>query len=174
MKKVFYLVAIVTLICFNSGSFAQPKFKFGHIDTQELLTKMPDKAKAEKAMEQYSTELEEQLKTMQTELQSKYQEYLQKADSMGALVKKTKEEELQDMQQRIQDFQAKAQKDLQSKESELLQPIIDKARKAIDEVAKENAFTYIFDISKDAGIVLYYSEDSKDIMPMVKTKLGIQ
>jgi len=58
------------------------------------------------------------------------------------------------------------------KESQLLQPIIEKADKAIKEVGKENGYTYIFDLSR--GSVVYFSEVSEDVLPLVKKKLGIQ
>ena len=75
-------------------------------------------------------------------------------------------------QQRLQAFQQTAQKDLSNKEGELLQPIIDKAKKAIDEVAAENNFTYVFDMSM--GAILYHSEQSVDMLPLVLKKLGIK
>ena len=60
---------------------------------------------------------------------------------------------------------------LQEKEKELLQPIIDRAKQAIAEVAKENGYTYIFDTS--AGTLLY-QQDSDDILALVKKKLGLK
>ena len=88
------------------------------------------------------------------------------------IIKKTKEEELTAMQQRIQTFQTNAQQELQKKESELLKPIIEKAKKAIEEVAKENGYTYIFDTG--TGMLLYWPKDADDIISLVKTKLGIK
>ncbi len=61
---------------------------------------------------------------------------------------------------------------MQKKQQEMLQPIIDKANNAIKEVARENGFIYIFDIA--GGTILYYSEKSVDILPLVKKKLGIE
>ncbi|MCD6355563.1 MAG: OmpH family outer membrane protein, partial [Prolixibacteraceae bacterium] len=58
------------------------------------------------------------------------------------------------------------------KQSELLQPVFDKAEKAIAEVAKEKGLIYVFDIGPK--VVLYKSNQSIDIMPMVKAKLGIK
>ena len=76
------------------------------------------------------------------------------------------------MQQRIQGFQQTAQQDLQQKEAELFQPIMDKAQSAIEAVAKANGFTHVFDLG--AGGVLYFSEQSIDILPLVKKELGIE
>ena len=75
------------------------------------------------------------------------------------------------MDQRIQTYQQSAQQRLQDKEKELLQPIIDRAKQAISDVAKENGYTYVFDTSAGA---LLYQQDSDDILPLVKKKLGLK
>ena len=74
------------------------------------------------------------------------------------------------MQQRIQDFQVSAQQDLQKKNDEIARPVYTKAKKAIEQVAKENGYKFVFDTS--SGSVLY-SEPGDDILPLVKKKLGI-
>ncbi len=60
---------------------------------------------------------------------------------------------------------------MQRKQAEVMQPIIEKAQNAIKEVAKANGFTYVYDIA--SGVLLYFSDDSEDILPLVKQKLGI-
>jgi outer membrane protein len=75
------------------------------------------------------------------------------------------------MQQRIANFEQMAQQDLQNQQSELMRPILEKANKAVREVAEENGFIYIFDVG--SGNPVYWSEQSIDVMPLVKTKLGI-
>jgi outer membrane protein len=86
------------------------------------------------------------------------------------IVRADKEKEIQGLQQRIQEFQQTAGEQLQAKQNELFKPIYDKVTKAIQDVAKENKFTYIFDVNS----VLYYSEESIDITSMVKAKLAIK
>ncbi len=169
MKKI-WLVLIVLSIAFTSN--AQQKLKFGHLNSNDLLDAMPDKSAAQKTLVDFSKQLEDQLLAMQEELEKKYNEYLEKKDNMTDLVKKSKEEELMSLQQRIQTFQTNAQQELQKKEQELLKPIIDKAKKAIEDVCKENGYTYVFDTS--TGALLYYPKDSDDILPLVKKKLGIK
>ena len=90
---------------------------------------------------------------------------------MTELIRTTKEQELNDLNQRIQVYQQNAQQKLQEKEKELLQPIIDRAKQAISDVAKENGYSYIFDTS--AGTLLY-QQDSDDIFSLVKKKLGLK
>ncbi len=168
MKKVF-LILLIAL--FAGVSFSQQKLKFGHLNSNDLLEAMPERLSAQKTLQDFTKQLEDQLVTMQEELEKKYNEYLEKKDNMTELIRKNKEEELMSIQQRIQTFQTNAQQELQKKEQELIKPIIDKAKKAIEDVAKEQGYTYIFDTG--SGAILYFPKESDDILPLVKKKLGI-
>ncbi len=168
MKRVLVALALLVSVL----GFSQNTQKFGHINSNDLLMAMPENQQAKDALQAHSKELENQLMTMQAELEQKYNDYLTKKDSLSKLLQQTKERELQDLNVRIQSFQQTAQQDLQAKEAELLQPIIEKARNAIREVAKEQGYTYVFDVS--TGALVYWPEDSDDVLPLVKKKLGIQ
>ena len=108
---------------------------------------------------------------MTAEYQSKLQEYEANVASLSDLLKQTKAKEITDLQQRIQNFQVQAQDELQKKEAELLQPIIDKAKVAIKAVAEKNGYSYVFDSSLG---VLIHSPSGDDILPLVKKQLGIE
>ena len=109
------------------------------------------------------------------ELNNKLQEYENNKDSYTDFIRQTKEDELNDLNQRIQQFRANAQQEITQKQADFFQPIVQKARSAIREVAKENGLIYIFDVSENVGaLVLYYSEESQDILSLVKKKLGIE
>lgn len=168
MRKFFFLAAFVAITC---GSAVAQGQKFGHIDSQKLLEQMPQRDSAMKVLEKEYKEMEGILQDMQVEFNRKYQVYLEKQDSLSPLVKKAKEEELQQLQERVGNYQQTAQQDLQKREGDLLKPIMDKAKKAIEDVSKENGFLYVFDIS--GGLLLYYSDKSTDIMPFVLKRLGI-
>lgn len=172
MKTLIRIAFIAIMVVVAQGAFAQKQYKFGHIDSNKLLQSMPERAKAQTEMENFAKQLEDNALSLQTEFEKKYNEYVASADSLSPLIRQDKEAELQGMQQRIQTFNAQAQKELQNKESLLLQPIIEKARKAIKEVSEEGGYTYVFDIS--TGAVLHFSDDSEDITAKVKVKLGIQ
>jgi outer membrane protein len=165
MKKITFLTL---LILFSLNSIAQNKF--GYIDSQELLLLMPERKTAENSIADFAKTLEAQLSAMSAEYQQGLQEYQQNEASYNDLVKKDKEAEILGLQQRIQTFQQDAQQSLAAKEQELLEPILSKARKAIEEVAKEGKYTYIFD--KSMGTLLY-SEESENIISKVKKKLGL-
>ncbi len=170
MKKAFFAV-LLSMLTFCGASYAQKNIKLGHINSTELMQIMPGRDSAETKFKNEVDAMEAQLKAMTDELEKKYNEYQQKESQYSDLIKQTKQKELQDMNARIQQFQQEAQNSLQTKQQDLLQPIIDKAKKAIEDVAKENGYTYVFDTG--AGAVLYH-QDGDDLMAMVKKKLGLK
>ncbi len=166
MKKLVKSVAIVALTV-GSVVMAQAQ-KIAHVQLDSLITMMPESKVAQDLAQSYLKDLEKQVATMETELQTKYQAYMADAAGMSDLVKQTKEKELQDLNKRIEDFKASAQQDYQRKYAEMSKPIYDKAKKGIDAVAKENGYKYVLDTS--TGNVLY-SEAAEDILQLVKKKL---
>jgi outer membrane protein len=163
MKKIL-LLSLTFLI--SISSFSQNKF--GYIDSQELLLLMPERKTAEEEVQTFAKSLESQLQAMTAEYQQSVQEYQANEATYTDLVKQDKVTEITGLEQRIQSFQQNAQQALQSKEQELLEPILQKARKAIEDVANEGDYTYIFD--KSVGSILYVKE-SENILNKVKKKL---
>ncbi len=166
MKLTAVLLFVVTAVSVNAQQ------KFGHIDLQALIQVMPERATAETEFNTFQGELEDILGDMQKELQTKMTEFEGMGEAVSEIKKNAKITEIQDLQQRIQNYQVTAQQQLQQKQGELLQPVFDKAEKAIEEVAKEKGLMYVFDIG--TKVVLYKSAQSIDVLPLVKTKLGIQ
>jgi len=162
--KNLAIVILVTIISIG-GVNAQVKNKFGHINSQDLLDIMPEK------IEEFGKQLQNQLQTMSGEREAKVADYMENEANMSEIIAQTKAEEIQMLDQRIQAFQQNAQQSLAKKESDEYKPILDKARKAIEDVAKENGFTYIFDVS---GGSLLYQPESDNVLTLVKTKLAIQ
>jgi len=107
---------------------------------------------------------------MRSEFENKYLDYQSKAAGMSDIIKQNKEQELQQLQERIDAFQQQAQQDLQNKQQKLLQPLIDEAKTAVESVAKEKGYTYVLNQIED---VVLYSTPADDLMAAVKQKLGI-
>jgi outer membrane protein len=166
MKRMILAMAIFSM------AFALQAQKFGHVTSELLLQAMPEadsaQAKMDKLRDQYSTELEQ----IQVEINKKIEAFNQAETTMSDLIKEAKASEIQEMQVRLQNFTQTAQQDLQQQNMALLQPIMDKARKAIDEVAKEHGLLYVFDLSQ--GNPIYTSPESLDMLPLVKAKLGLK
>lgn len=170
MKKSLILL-LVAVFAFGSAAFAQKTVKLGHINSSELMQIMPGKDSAQTAFQAEVELLDRDLRAMQEELEKKYNDYKERQAQMTDLIRKTKESEINDLSQRINTYRQDAEERLKQKEEELLKPIIERAKQAIADVAKENGYTYIFDTS--AGVLLY-QQDSDDIFPLVKKKLGLK
>jgi outer membrane protein len=124
-------------------------------------------------LEKFRKDLVNALELMSVELNNKSDAYNKESKNLTDIVKQTKEQELVDMNRRIQEFQTNAQTQLQDKQTELFQPIYVKVDKAIKDVGKENGFTYLFDVAK--GSLLYFDETkSTNVLPLAKAKLGIK
>ena len=171
MKSVLK-ICVLGIFFFSAGFANAQAPKFGHVDLQALIEVMPERATAEKQFVAYQKELEDALGMMQKEFQTKYMEYATKRDSLSETVRKMKEEDLNAMNERIQTYQSSAQQQLQAKQGELLKPVFDKADKAVKEVGAEKGLIYVFDMS--SRTILYNSKESLDLLPLVKTKLGIK
>ena len=164
---------VIIVIALAGQSAMAQNFKFGHINSDELIQTMPEYDSATVKLEKFRKELVNALELMSVELNTKNDAYQKESKLLSDIVKQTKEQELIDMNKRIQDFQTNAQTQLQSKQTEVFQPIYAKVDKAIKEVGKENGFLYVFDVAK--GALLYFDEaKSINILPLVKTKLGLK
>lgn len=167
-SKILKTLLALMLIC-PLGLFAQNKF--GHINTNELLTKMPTVTEAKKQLEAYGKEFEEQLQTLSKEYEKLVTDYQTNSSKWSDVKRKDMEAQIMSLQQRVQAIQQDAKESVEKKQEELLQPIITKVKDAIKAVAKEGKYSYIF----DTGVgVLLYAEESDDITPQVKKKLGLQ
>ena len=170
MKNMMKWIAVIAFVCSAMGVSAQ--VKLGHIETQKLIQAMPEMAKARETMEAKQSEIERELTNMQEQFKAKFEEYSKNGKTMSDVIRAAKEQELQELQQRIQSFQQIAMENLEKTQAELMQPIMEKAMNAIKEVGKENGFTYIFDLSQ--GGILYFADQTEDVLPVVKRKLGLQ
>ena len=168
MKNILKLTVVGAVILISS--FTANAQKIAHIDLDSVISIMPESKVAQQSVQEYANQLQQQVTAMQAELQTKYEEYQTKSKDMAEIVRASKEKELNDLNQRIQDFQQQAQTDYQKKSAELSKPVYEKAKKAIDQVAKDNGFKYVLDTS--TGIVIY-NEPADDIYALVVKKLGI-
>lgn len=171
MKNFVKILAIVVLISGAFAANAQKNTKLGHIDFGKLIEQLPGQDTVKTSMTKYAQALQDQYQSMQSELQTKIDEYTKNKETMSAIIKQTKEKEIADLQARMEAFQQSAQQDMSEHETKLTAPFIEKAKKAIQEVAKEGGYTYIF--NNVEGLLLY-NEGGEDMMPLVKKKLGIQ
>jgi outer membrane protein len=146
--------------------------QFGHITSEQLLQAMPEYDSAQIKVQELRQQYDLEIERIQVEINKKIEEFNQSEATLSDLIKEAKASEIQEMQVRLQNFAQTAQQDLQQQSMAFVQPVMDKARGAINEVAKEKGLIYVFDLSQ--GNPVYTSEESLDMLPLVKSKLGLQ
>lgn len=146
--------------------------KFGYINSQALLAEMTEVKQAEANLDALKKQLQKKGQQMLTNLEAKYKD-LQRKEEQGELSRKQMEMEAQSIKQeegKIAQFEQDMQKQLLTKQEELMKPVIDKINNAIQAVAKEGNFNYIFDA---VGGFILYADENQDVTALVKAKLGM-
>lgn len=167
MKTLTIKKAVLSV--FAAGCFVTASAqKIAHVSLDSLVSVMPETKIAKDVAQDYLKMLDQEMLSMQTEFESKYKDYMEKEASFSEPVKQNKQQDLQQLQKRIEDFRMQAQQDYQKKYADLTAPIMEKAKKGIEAVAKESGYKYVLDTSM--GNVLY-SEPADDIFVAVKKKL---
>jgi len=168
MKKLFTIVLVSAGLLAASQVNAQAKI--GYISTQELITAMPEYKKADTALAEYQNALNQQYAEKVQDFNMR-DSLLQSKDTVKYTKAQleVKRNELGKVYVELQGWNQKAQQMYQAKEEEQMKPILDKARKAIQDVAKESGYTYIF--TKEQLLVF---PPADDILPLVKKKLGLK
>lgn len=169
MKKAIKLTLAVVLVLSSTSLFAQ---KFGRINTQEIIMGMPETKEMQTNMEAYAKDLQDNLESISVEFNNKYAEFQKNFETLSDAVRQLKSKELQELQNRRDEFQQVAQQEYQKKQNELLAPIVEKAKEAIDKIGKAGGYLVVFDTS--TGSLAYFDEATlTDLAPEVKKELGI-
>lgn len=165
-KKILLLVLMIAPMTV----FAQ---KFAHYNTEQIAKSYPAYIAAQKELEDLSNAFRAELEDMQKDLQTKYEKAQNEInESTPENIRQRRLGELDDIQKRIQDYYQKSQQDLEQKQAQLMQPIMEKFRDAVDAVLKEGGYVYGIDKSIVQGIAINETL-STDITENIKKKLGI-
>lgn len=163
-------LGLVALFCATTVAQAQPKF--GYVNSQEIIFSMPELNDVQASLEKLQKDLEEQLEIIQVEYNNRLVEYQKNAASYSDAIRQSKEQELMSLQQRYEELGKAGSQDMQNQQNKLMQPVIEKARAAIDKVSAEGGYIAVFDMA--AGSLAYFDKaQMTDIAPMVKKELGI-
>jgi outer membrane protein len=164
MKRISLLVVLLMSVSFLSAQ----KFKYGHIDGNAVYKKMPEVQKADTVYTKYVKELEDHIKKLQNEYNTKAKDYQDNEPTLSDIIKETKLDELKSLGERIQKFQISAQEEAIKKQKEIYDPIRKKFNDALKSVAKKYGYTMII----DKNALLYY-DDNDDVTKLVEKELGI-
>ena len=165
MKK---LIGLLLLLIFLQNINAQ---KYGYLNKEELYMSMPDYDSATVQVEKLRKEFENQLAAMQNELSIKTASLNNESANISEFLRKNRQEELNNLNVRIQLFSVKATSQLEDKKNQFLQPVIARVDNAIKAVAEDQGFIFVID-----GGQLFYTDEKKctNILPLVKAKLAVR
>ena len=164
MKQIKLIIAAFAVVL--ATGFSADAQKIGYVDGEILVSLLPEFKIAQEKIQKYNVDT---IGGEYTKLVKEYQEkdsVLKKTTT--ASVKQVLEKDLGELSGTLQNWQQIAGQASQAKQAQLLQPLYEKVRNAINAVAKEKAYTYV--LSPD---VLIVSPPGDDLTPAVATKLGV-
>jgi outer membrane protein len=150
---------------------ASAQTKIGYINTDELMAVMPEAAKIQTDLTEYQTSLQQQGLTLQKEADAKRDQYFADSAKLSPSMKEIRRNDLVKLYGRLQNYDQEAQEEAQKYAQTKIAPVRTKALEAIKTVAKERGYTYVID---DASTILLVMPPGDDLLPFVKTKLGIK
>ena len=153
-----------------AGAVNAQEVKIAFVNTQEVFMALPEVADMQKKLEDLNAKYKKELETMQGEYQKKYSDFIAQQDSLTENIKVRRMQEVQDMQQRMDNFVQVAQQDVAKQQQDLLTPIQQKIQDAIKAVGAEKGYTYII----DPQVLLYQGSNAIDATQFVKAKLGLK
>jgi outer membrane protein len=171
MKRIAMVVAI--LAC-STHLPALGQVKVGHVSTDAIMKQLPDAQDAQKQIDALVAEWQTELNKMQQEWQRKFDEYEKRKLILTDQRRAETEKELRELDQRIVEFRSRKfgqNGELFVKQGELMKPVQDRVFKAIQDVAIEEGYDYVFD--KSGEILLMYSNPQYDLTPKVLAKLNV-
>jgi outer membrane protein len=166
MMKNLKSLLIATLLFVGASQVSNAQAKIAHVDVSEIMTKLPAMLEAQKQLDKLSQTYQADYKTMGDEYQAKLKKYDAEASTVTDALNAERQKEVADMEKRIQDFGQTAQKELQSKESDLMKPIEEKVKLAIQKVGKAKGFQYVLN---SAGLLL---AEGPNLTADIKKELG--
>ena len=167
MKHLYTL--LLSLMVFIAPLNVMAQSKVAHINTQQLISEMPEVIAAQNELKKLEDKYGKEMENSVKEFQTKAQTYQGDAQNQTDLINQQRQVELQEMQQRIQDFRETAAQELQKRSADMMRPLYEKARAAIEKVAAAQGFDYVLDSSPGGSVIM---ASGKDLLPDVKTSLG--
>lgn len=171
MKKVLKLTLTVALVLVSTSLFAQ---KFGRANIQEIVIAMPETKEAQTNIEAFQKDLIATYETMQVDYNNKVADLQKNEATLTDSMKQLKYNELQDLANRMQQFQESASREMQNKQAEVMEPIYKKVEEAVNKIAKAGGYTAVFNTSPATNPMAFFDEALlTDLAPSVKAELGI-
>lgn len=165
--KAFLLIALLVI---TSDIYSQAKI--GYVDSKVIIEGMQDAKDAQANLDNIVTAWKSEIQVLNDSLTLVKDDYEKKKLILTENVKKQKEEEIKALEKRITDFKlAKFGENGEyfMKQNELMKPVQDKMFKAIQDVAKEGDYDFVFD--RSSQLMLLYMNEKYDLTQKVIKKL---
>jgi len=169
IMKQIKKIAVAIVLFVAATSFVNAQAKIAHIDVQKLLSEMPEMKAADAELKKLQETYRADIESSMTELRNKYTQYSNESATKSEEENQKRALELQGFEKNIGEAQQTAQQELQKKQMELVGPITEKAKNAIESVAASQGLDYVIDASQGGGLIV---AKGKDILPEVKKQLG--
>jgi len=161
-------IVLLALVLIPMGAIAQDKIAY--FNSAEVIQLMPEYTQMLDSLQKTQTSIENELNILRQEYEKKYNDFMAEADKLVENIKIRRMQELQDIEERAQTFQQQSQQKLMQIQQDLLKPIQQKVKGALDAVGEENNFAYIIEISN----LVFVNSKSVDATPLVKKRLGLK
>jgi outer membrane protein len=174
MRKLvlFAMLGLVTFIS-HAQTATTATTKVGYADVDYIFSQMPESKQIDADLKSLQSQLKNQIDTKYQDFQKKLADYQANLNTMIDAVRANTERELQQMQQNIEKLQQDAQTTVQTKNTQLMEPVFKKVGKAIEDVAKENGYTFVLSQQIGGLDVILYGDEKMDISDLVLKKLGV-
>ncbi len=168
-KRIFLSALFIISIVFINNISAQTSDKIAYINSIELLEVIPGKVAASRSISDLNQKYKDELAVMQNDYNNKYTDFLANQNKLAESIKLRRMQELYELEQNINRFMKVAQEDVESQEAQLIAPLKERLKEAVNQVGIEQGFTCIYDMANPA--IAFITPNAIDANPMVKAKL---
>lgn len=182
IKKIFFTLSVSIVLSFAGNLYAQipmqptlmptPSMQVAYINSTEILELIPEKVEASKAIKELNQKYKDELALMQNDYNNKYTDFLSNQNTLAESIKLRRMQELYEAEQNLNRFMKIAQEDIESQEKQLIAPLRDKLREAVERVGTEQGYVCIYDTANPA--IAFITPNAVDATPYVKAKLNIR
>jgi outer membrane protein len=162
---------LVFLLLFCSKSYAQ---KFGYIDSEYIMAKMPEYKKALENMNELTQKWTQDVQNKYSELDKLKQKFQQEEILLTPELKKEKLAEMEKKEEELKDLNNKVfgvDGALFQKKKEILKPILEQINKSVEKIARKYKISFIFDKASDLSMI--YADPRHDYTDFVMEDMGL-
>ena len=163
------LASLFLLFLFVVTASAFGQLSIGYLNTQEVMSQMPERSQIEQELNSFIQEKRQELQQKTTEFQDAVAEFQQNQDNMSETEIQNREQQLTQMESEMTQFRQGLQQQIQQRRASLLEPLYSKMDEAIGTVAEENGLDFVINEATGNGenVVYYAASNKMDITEQV-------